>query len=108
MMYSGRWRSADRRRSYIVMSESSRRSRVTDESQLSWYSDSSRVSSMVRTFERGGMNIARAFIDVVLPAAVPPAKMSDLLDSMASQRYASISSEKVPNSSRSMGVKGSS
>jgi len=86
MMYSGRWRSAERSRSYIVMSDSSSRSRVTEDSQLSWYSDSSRVSSMVRTFERGGMNIETAFMEVVLPAAVPPAKISDLFDSMASQR----------------------
>src|SRR6056297_3626663 len=108
-MYSGRWRSADRSRSYIVMSApSSSRSRVTLDSQLSWYSVSSRVSSMVSSFDRGGMNIEMAFIDVVLPDAVPPAKMSDLFDSMASQRYASISTEKVPYSSRSMGVNGSS
>jgi len=77
------------------MSESSRRSRVTEESQLSWYSESSRVSSMVSTFERGGTNIETAFIDVVLPAAVPPAKMSDLLDSMASQEGEHLQAERA-------------
>ena len=89
-MYSGRCRSADRSRSYIVMSASPIRSRVTEESQFSCYSDSSRVSSMVSTFDRGGMNIDTAFIDVVFPAAVPPAKTRLLLCSIASHRKASI------------------
>src|SRR6056297_2843243 len=108
-MYSGRWRSAERSKSYIVMSAlSPRRSRVTDDSQLSWYSANSRVSSMVRTFERGGTNIEMAFIEVVLPDAVPRAKRIDWCDSMASQRYAIWSRLDVPYSTRSIGVNGSS
>ncbi len=41
---------------------------------------------MDSTFDRGGTNIDTAFIEVVLPEAVPPAKMRLLLCSIQSHR----------------------
>jgi len=54
------------------------------------------------------MNSETAFSEVVFPEAVPPAKMSDLLFSIQSQRNAISSSENVFQLIRSTGVNGTS
>src|SRR5512133_2813043 len=86
----------------------SNESRVTLGIQLGWGSFTSRVSSRDTIFDMGGMNREMAFRAVVLPDAVPPAKMADLPPSTQSQMYAMASGEKVCHSIRSVGVRGSS
>ena len=63
----------------------SNESRVTLGIQLGWGSFTSRVSSRLTIFAIGGMKREIAFNDVVLPDAVPPAKIADLPFSTASQ-----------------------
>ena len=87
-MYSGRCRIADLSRANIsiVAPLSEIDSRVTEAIQLSWYRVSSRVSSIETTFASGVMKRETALSEVVLPEAVPPMKMSDLLFSIANQK----------------------
>ena len=83
-------------------------SRVRPGIQFMCGSFSSRVSSRDMTFALGGMNKDTAFSDEVLPEAVPPEKMSVLLFSMQSHRYAISSVENVFHAIRSIGVMGTS
>ncbi|MPM66576.1 hypothetical protein SDC9_113486 [bioreactor metagenome] len=53
--------------------------------QLSWWSIISLVSSIDTTFDSFGMKREIAFIREVLPEAVPPAKSTLILFSMAIQ-----------------------
>src|SRR6056297_4046591 len=90
------------------LSSSEKEGRVTEAIQLRWGSSTSRVSSMETIFAFEGIKRETAFRLVVFPEPVPPAKMSDLLFSMASQKYAISSSEKVFQLIRSTGVYGTS
>ena len=60
------------------------------------------------TFALGGINSETAFNDVVLPDAVPPAKIRLLLFSMHNHRYAIALVENVCQPMRSIGVNGTS
>src|SRR5665648_114803 len=60
------------------------------------------------TFALGGMNSDTAFSEVVLPDAVPPAKIKLLLFSMQNHKYAIALVENVCHPMRSIGVNGTS
>ncbi len=53
------------------------------------------------------MNIDRQLSTVVFPAATPPATRIDALFSMAYQKYAAMSDERVPKEIKSEMVRGS-
>ncbi len=63
----------------------SNESRVTLGIQFGWGSFTSRVSSRDTIFAIGGMKSEIALSAVVLPDAVPPAKIADFPPSTASQ-----------------------
>ena len=118
IMYSGRSRSAARSRSYMSTAPAAlapaaavsppKPSRVQPGIQLGCGRFSSRVSSMLTIFCCHGRKSEQAFSDVVLPEAVPPTNSIDIPYCIASQKNAICIDEKVLNSSRSIGVNGSS
>ncbi len=61
--------------------------------QFGWFSMISRVSSIETIFSFCGMKIATAFKVVVLPAAVAPANIAEILYWTRNQKKARISGE---------------
>src|SRR2546426_3230619 len=99
MMYSGLCLIAFLSRSNRVISETSpvtpKPALTTDDSQFSWGSWISDVSSIETILALGLMNMARVLIVVVFPEAVPPTTITEACFSMMYQYHAAISADIV-------------
>src|SRR6266571_1362469 len=110
MMYSGRCLIAFLSRSKSVISDTSpvtpKPILTTDDSQFSWGSWISDVSSIDTILALGLMNIASVLMVVVLPEAVPPTTTAEACFSMTYQNHAAISADIVLYMMRSVAVSG--